>query len=92
MMKIKSFEQMGRVLRASRVALNVPLADLAETLETSQTLLRRQEQGQSTVALKKLFATMQELGIEMHLSLPPSIDESSIDLNGMTAPRKRARP
>lgn len=91
-MKIKSFEQMGVVLRAARVALNVPLADLAETLETSQTLLRRQEQGHSTVALKKLFATMQELGIEMHLSLPPSIEESAIDLDGKSVQRRRARP
>jgi HTH-type transcriptional regulator/antitoxin HipB len=91
-MKIKSFEQMGVVLRATRVALNVPLADLAETLETSQTLLRRQEQGHSTVALEKLFATMQELGIEVHLSLPSSIDESSIDLDGKTTHKKRARP
>ena len=91
-MKIKSFEQMGEVLRAARVALNVPLVDLAETLETSQTLLRRQEQGHSTVALQKLFATMQELGIEMHLSLPSTIAESSIDLDGKTSQRKRARP
>jgi transcriptional regulator with XRE-family HTH domain len=89
-MKITSFEQMGTVLRAARVALNVPLADLAETLETSQTLLRRQEQGHSTVALEKLFATMKELGIEMHLSLPSTIDESS--LNGSSTQRKRARP
>ncbi|NHZ82591.1 hypothetical protein F2P44_25410 [Massilia sp. CCM 8695] len=91
-MKIKSFEQMGAVLRATRLALNVPLADLAETLETSQTLLRRQEQGHSTVALKKLFATMKELGIEMHLSMPSTIDENSIDLDGKTTTRKRARP
>lgn len=91
-MKITSFEQMGIVLRATRVGLNVPLADLAETLETSQTLLRRQEQGNSTVALKKLFATMKELGIEMHLSLPPTMDESSIDLEGRSAQKKRARP
>lgn len=91
-MKIKSFEQMGTVLRATRVALNVPLADLAETLETSQTLLRRQEQGHSTVALKKLFAAMHELGIEMHLSLPSAIDENSIDLEDTTPQRKRARP
>lgn len=91
-MKIKSFEQMGIALRATRVGLNIPLADLAETLETSQTLLRRQEQGNSTVALKKLFATMKELGIEMHLSLPPTIDESSIDLDSKTAQKKRARP
>lgn len=91
-MKIKSFEQMGAVLRATRVALNVPLADLAETLETSQTLLRRQEQGHSTVALQKLFATMQELGIELHLSLPSTVDENSIAPDGNTAQRKRARP
>lgn len=91
-MKIKSFEQMGAVLRATRVALNVPLADLAETLETSQTLLRRQEQGHSTVALKKLFATMQELGIEMHLSFPSTIDEDSITMGDKTTNRKRARP
>lgn len=91
-MKIKSYEEMGRVLRAARIALNVPLADLAETLETSQTLLRRQEQGHSTVALQKLFATMQELGIEMHLSFPSTIDENSIPLDGRTTQRKRARP
>lgn len=91
-MKIKSFEQMGAVLRATRVALNVPLADLAETLETSQTLLRRQEQGHSTVALQKLFATMQELGIELHLSLPSTVDESSIVLDSKTTQTKRARP
>ena len=91
-MRINSFEQLGVVLRATRVALNVPLADLAETLDTSQTLLRRQEQGRSTLALQKLFATMQELGIEVHLSLPPAIDESSVDLDNKTARKKRARP
>jgi HTH-type transcriptional regulator/antitoxin HipB len=91
-MKIKSMEQLGAVLRATRVGLNVPLADLAETLETSQTLLRRQEQGRSTVALEKLFATMTELGIELHVSLPSAIDENSLDLIGETTQRKRARP
>ena len=91
-MKIQSFEEMGAILRATRVALNVPLADLAETLETSQTLLRRQEQGHSTVALQKLFATMRELGIELHLSLPPMVDETLIIPGNRTAKRMRARP
>ena len=91
-MKINSFEQMGIVLRVAQVGLNVPLADLAETLETSQTLLRRQEQGTTTVALRKLFATVRKLGIEMHLYLPPLIDERAIDLSGATVQRKRARP
>jgi transcriptional regulator with XRE-family HTH domain len=91
-MKITSLRQLGTVLRATRVGLNIPLADLAETLETSQTLLRRQEQGHSTVALEKLFATMQELGIELHLSLPPPVDENAIDFADKAAQRKRARP
>jgi len=91
-MKITSFEEIGTVLRCTRVALNVPLADLAETLGTSQTLLRRQEQGRSTVALQKLFATMQELGIDMHLSLPSSIDENFIAAEGNNLQKKRARP
>ena len=91
-MKITSYQQMGQVLRATRVALNVPLSDMAETLETSQTLLRRQEQGKSTVALEKLFATMKELGIELHMTLPPSIKESALDLTSKAAQKKRARP
>lgn len=91
-MKITSFEEIGTVLRCTRVALNVPLADLAETLGTSQTLLRRQEQGRTTAALEKLFATMQELGIEMHLSLPPSIDEKFIMDESKNPQKKRARP
>lgn len=91
-MKIKSFEQLGTVLRATRVGLNVPLADLAETLGTSQTLLRRQEQGQTTVALEKLFATLRELGIEMHLSLPSAMDESAISFDPDHKLTTRARP
>ena len=91
-MKITSFEQVGTALRTTRLALNVPLADLAETLGTSQTLLRRQEQGHTTIALQKLFATMQELGIEMHLSLPSSIQERTADSTTGIVKRKRARP
>jgi hypothetical protein len=90
-MKVNSFEEMGTILRAVRVGLNVPLADLAETLQTSQTLLRRQEHGHTTVALQKLFATMRELGIEVHLSLPPSVSEQSVKFDE-TSRKKRARP
>lgn len=90
-MKVRTFEEMGVILRAVRVGLNVPLADLAETLGTSQTLLRRQEQGHTTVALQKLFETMHELGIEIHLSLPPPILEKSIAVD-KTSSKKRARP
>lgn len=91
-MKVTSPQELGNVLRVVRVGLNVPLADLAETLGTSQTLLRRQEQGQATVAVEKLFAALRELGIEVHLSLPSAIDEQVIATPGQNAKRKRARP
>ncbi|MCI1006198.1 hypothetical protein [Herbaspirillum sp. C7C8] len=91
-MKVTSPQELGSVLRAVRVGLNVPLADLAETLNTSQTLLRRQEQGEATVAVEKLFSAMRELGIEVHLSLPPPLDERAIAASAQDGKRRRARP
>ena len=91
-MKIQTLEQLGLILRETRVALNVPLADLAGMVGTSQTLLRRLEQGRATVALTKLFATLQELGIEVHLELPPLADGNIITMDSSTKRNKRARP
>ncbi|KAF1852538.1 hypothetical protein Lal_00037272 [Lupinus albus] len=91
-MKVTSPQELGSVLRAVRVGLNVPLADLAETLNTSQTLLRRQEQGEATVAVEKLFSAMRELGIELHLSLPPALNEQAIAASAQDGKRRRARP
>jgi transcriptional regulator with XRE-family HTH domain len=90
-MRIDSLEQLGFILRETRVAQKVPLQDLAEGLNTSHTLLRRQEHGQPTKALEILFATMQELGIELHVELPPNvqIDENKL-LSGLK--HSRARP
>lgn len=93
-MKVESLEQMGAILRETRVALKVPLMDLSEALHTSHTLLRRQEHGQSTRALEILFATMRELGIEMHLELPPQVDSAKVQavVKMNTKLRSRARP
>lgn len=79
-------------VRATRVALNIPLADLAEMLGTSRTLLRRQEQGKATAALKILFATLHELGVELHLELPPAVQEAVSSPTEKTFSKKRARP
>ena len=91
-MKVTSPQELGNVLRAVRVGLNVPLADLAETLNTSQTLLRRQEQGEATIAVEKLCSAMRELGIELHLSLPPALNERAIAASAQDGKRRRARP
>lgn len=91
-MRIDSAEQLGAVLRETRVALNIPLQDLAEATGTSHTLLRRQEQGKATKAIQVLFAVMTELGIEMHVE-PPSIVASKIlELSPGAKRNKRARP
>ena len=88
-LKIATPEELGAAMRATRVALDIPLADLAGTLGTSSTLLRRQEQGKATAALKVLFATLHELGMELILELPPGVSSVTSD----PAPRKkRARP
>ncbi|MDY7574901.1 hypothetical protein [Actimicrobium sp. CCI2.3] len=88
-MKIATFEELGAAVRATRVALDIPLADLAGTLGTSSTMLRRQEQGKATAALKILFATLHELGVELILELPPGVPPVTSDPAGR---KKRARP
>jgi len=90
MIKVDSPGKLGAVLRGTRVALNIPVLDLAEATGTSHTLLRRQEEGKATKAIEVLFAALSEMGIEMHLQLPSSVDEASIDMTPGT--RRRARP
>ena len=76
---------------SSRVALHITVEDLAETAKTSHRFVRSIEQGRATAAIQKLFDMMTELGVEVHLRLPPEIPEANVD----AAPplrRRRARP
>lgn len=91
-MRIDSLAQLGAVLRETRVAQNIPLQDLAEVLNTSHTLLRRQEHGEPTKALKILFETMQQLGIQMHVELPPDIVVDVEKMREGVTRYSRARP
>ena len=91
-MHIESAAQLGAVLRETRVAQKIPLLDLAQVLDTSHTLLRRQEHGDSTKALEVLFATMKQLGIELHVELPPGVNIDVAELVGGLRRNSRARP
>lgn len=91
-MRIDTAKQLGAILRETRVAQKIPLLDLAQVLNTSHTLLRRQEHGESTKALEVLFATMKQLGIEMHLELPPDVSIDAAELAGGLRRNSRARP
>lgn len=91
-MRIESLAQLGVVLRETRVAQKIPLQDLAQVLGTSHTLLRRQEHGEPTKALEVLFATMKQLGIELHVELPPNVHvDPGRSAAGLTR-YSRARP
>ncbi|TXF97001.1 hypothetical protein [Massilia arenae] len=91
-MRIESAAQLGAIMRETRVAQKIPLLDLAQVLNTSHTLLRRQEHGESTKALEVLFATMKQLGIEMHIELPPDVSIDTAGLAGGLRRNSRARP
>jgi len=86
---VKSPSQLGAVLRATRTALNLPAADIAAMTNTTPVSLRRLEDGNATSAVRKLFALLDELGIEMHLAVPPQV--GTIDLPGPTSKPKRTR-
>lgn len=91
-MRIESAAQLGAVLRETRVAQKIPLLDLAQALDTSHTLLRRQEHGHSTKALEVLFATMKQLGVELHVELPPGVNIDTAELANGLRRHSRARP
>ena len=87
-MKITSTTELGAALRATRVALHITVEDLAETAKTSHRFVRSIEQGKATAAIQKLFDMMSELGIEVHLRLPPEAPEANIDA---AQPQRRLR-
>ena len=89
-MEVRSAKQLGAALRATRVALNLPVEDLAAMMGTSHTFLSRLEQGKATAALQKLFTALSELGIAMHLELPPQAADVRIE-SDPEAPVKRSR-
>lgn len=74
MLQIESSIALGAVLRKTRTAQHVRAEDLAAILAISPTTLRRLEQGDPpTAAIKTLFQLLDELGIQLHVSLPPDV-------------------
>lgn len=88
---VKNPVQLGAAIRGTRTALNLPAADLAALAGTSAVLLRRLEQGNATTALQKLFTVLNELGIEMHLQLPPEASRVDIPADMRKPRRTRVR-
>lgn len=92
MLPLKSANALGAVLRETRTALRIPAEDLAAMVETSPVTLRRLEQGNPTAAIKTLFTLLDELGLELQVSLPPGVGPISLPDEQAKPRRTRVRP
>jgi transcriptional regulator with XRE-family HTH domain len=86
MIIVKSPLALGSLLRETRTAMNIPAADLAAMVSTTPVTLRRLEQGKPTVAISTLFTLLDELGLELHVSVPPGI--TLIESGEQSKPRR----
>jgi transcriptional regulator with XRE-family HTH domain len=92
MLRIKSPTALGSVLRETRTALQIPAADMAAMAGTTTVSLRRLEQGNPTTAITTLFKLLDELGIELHVSLPPAAAQISLPETLGKPRRTRVQP
>lgn len=73
MLPIKSPKMLGIALRETRAALGIPADVLAAMAGVSVVTLRKFETGETTGAIKTLFALFRELGIEFQVDVPPNV-------------------
>ena len=90
MLEIKSATALGAIVRETRTAQQIRAEDLAAMLGVSPTTLRRMEQGDPpAAAIKTLFQLLDELGIQLHVSLPPGV--GAVQLPGEQSRPRRTR-
>ena len=92
MLAIKSPLALGALLRETRTALRIPAADMAAMVDTTSVTLRRLEQGKPTAAIATVFALLDELGLELHVSLPPGVESIQMPDEQVKPRRTRVRP
>ncbi|WP_339511822.1 transcriptional regulator [Pseudomonas sp. RL_15y_Pfl2_60] len=67
---IESAEQVGRLIRASRKAMQIRQDDAAGIIGVSENFLGKVERGGETVQWGKLFQVMQGLGLSITIEVP----------------------
>jgi transcriptional regulator with XRE-family HTH domain len=92
MLRITTPRHLGAAVRATRTAMNLAALDVAAMTGITAVTLRRVEQGNATDALQKLFKILDELGIEMYLSLPPNVGLVELPAPAEKVKRTRVLP
>ncbi|MNZ39439.1 hypothetical protein D3C78_569330 [compost metagenome] len=67
---IDSPDQLGKVIRASRKAMDMRQDDAAGSIGVSENFLGKVERGGETVQWGKLFQVMKELGLSLSVEVP----------------------
>lgn len=74
---IDSPETLGRLIRASRKALDLRQDDAAGSIGVSENFLGKVERGGETVQWGKLFQVMKELGLSLSVEVPEAFAQDT---------------
>lgn len=74
---IDSPETLGRLIRASRKAMDLRQDDAAGSIGVSENFLGKVERGGETVQWGKLFQVMKELGLSLSVEVPEAFAQDT---------------
>lgn len=72
---IRTTEDLGRLMRLARRHQHLRQDQVGRF---SHTFIGEAETGKPTAQIGKVFAALRELGLKIHVELPPSIPESAV--------------
>jgi hypothetical protein len=73
---LEDFEHLGRVFRAARKLQHLRQDEIGRL---SHSFIGEVEMGKSTAQIGKVFEALRELGLKLHVELPPGIDLRSLE-------------
>lgn len=88
-MKIASINEIGKIIRETRISQNMLASELADLSGVSASFLSDLENGKETLQVGKVLHVMDQLGISLSVTTPKPIDDIE---NTWPENRKRFRP
>jgi len=70
---VDSPQDLGRVVRTVRRAQRIRQDDLAPMVNTSHVTLMNIERGKDSVGIGRVMDVLRELGVRVHLDVPPEV-------------------